>query len=119
MKFNHNLLFISSQYLDGDNPSQQVLEELQTELAERGFKIHITHQISDGLKIIEKSPNTAGLVLLGARQSDLCRRATALYQHIPQKKCHDAADNFLRTEYYRSYPTRRLKRGQRICLSVL
>ena len=56
MKFNHNLLFISSQYLDGDNPSQQVLEELQTELAERGFKIHITHQISDGLKIIEKSP---------------------------------------------------------------
>ncbi|EMH1168528.1 hypothetical protein V6B19_004619, partial [Escherichia coli] len=54
MKFNHNLLFISSQYLDGDNPSQQVLEELQTELAERGFKIHITHQISDGLKIIEK-----------------------------------------------------------------
>ncbi|CAH5125832.1 hypothetical protein AI2858V1_0922 [Escherichia coli] len=27
MKFNHNLLFISSQYLDGDNPSQQVLEE--------------------------------------------------------------------------------------------
>ena len=29
MKFNHNLLFISSQYLDGDNPSQQVLEELQ------------------------------------------------------------------------------------------
>lgn len=56
MKFNHNLLFISSQYLDGDNPSQQVLEELQTELAERGFKIHITHQISDGLKIIEKAP---------------------------------------------------------------
>lgn len=38
MKFNHNLLFISSQYLDGDNPSQQVLEELQTELAERGLK---------------------------------------------------------------------------------
>ena len=33
MKFNHNILFISSQYLDGDNPSQQVLEELQTELA--------------------------------------------------------------------------------------
>ncbi|MCP6210292.1 hypothetical protein NL405_28225, partial [Klebsiella pneumoniae] len=56
MKFNHNILFISSQYLDGDNPSQQVLEELQTELAERGFKIHLTHQISDGLKIIEKSP---------------------------------------------------------------
>lgn len=120
MKFNHNLLFISSQYLDGDNPSQQVLEELQTELAERGFKIHITHQISDGLKIIEKSPPIQrDWFLLGARQSDLCRRATALYQHIPQKKCHDAADNFLRTEYYRSYPTRRLKRGQRICLSVL
>ncbi|BDY68395.1 hypothetical protein MUTS8_17560 [Escherichia coli] len=67
MKFNHNLLFISSQYLDGDNPSQQVLEELQTELAERGFKIHITHQISDGLKIIEKSPNTAGLVFTGSQ----------------------------------------------------
>lgn len=61
MKFNHNLLFISSQYLDGDNPSQQVLEELQTELAERGFKIHITHQISDGLKIIEKSPQYSGI----------------------------------------------------------
>ncbi len=61
MKFNHNLLFISSQYLDGDNPSQQVLEELQTELAERGFKIHITHQISDGLKITEKSPQYSGI----------------------------------------------------------
>jgi len=44
MKFNHNVLFISSADLYKDTPAAQALERLQAAITERGFHAHIVRQ---------------------------------------------------------------------------
>ena len=61
MKFNHNVLFISSAGQHIDSPATQALENLQTAINARGFHAHIVHQISDGLKLIKESPKYSAI----------------------------------------------------------
>lgn len=61
MKFNHNVLFISSERLQIDTPAYKVLEQLQAALDERGFKAQITHKISNGVKLVEQSPKFSAI----------------------------------------------------------
>lgn len=56
MKFNHNILFISSEKIQAGAPVSTALEQLKAALAERGFNTQIAHSVSDGDKVIDRSP---------------------------------------------------------------
>lgn len=61
MKFNHNVLFISSAGLHDDAPAVKALENLQAAITRRGFHAHVAQQISDGLKLIKESPKYSAI----------------------------------------------------------
>lgn len=56
MKFNHNVLFVSSSGLKEDSPAKQALTSLQKAIAERGFVAQIADNIHHGIKYIKESP---------------------------------------------------------------
>ncbi|WOO49701.1 Orn/Lys/Arg decarboxylase N-terminal domain-containing protein [Hafnia alvei] len=56
MKFNHNVLFVSSSGLKEDSPAKQALTSLQKAIAERGFVAQIADNIDHGIKYIKESP---------------------------------------------------------------
>lgn len=55
MKFNHNILFVSSRGLKQDNPATQALEELNAAVKARGFTTFIVDHMSDAVKVINES----------------------------------------------------------------
>ena len=55
MKFNHNILFLSSRGLKQDNPATQALEELNAAVKARGFTTFIVDHMSDAVKVINES----------------------------------------------------------------
>lgn len=63
MKFNHDVLFVSSNRLPHDSPSVSALTQIQEAIAERGFHATIVNSVQDAMKLIKKSPkySTIGL----------------------------------------------------------
>ncbi|WP_426774033.1 Orn/Lys/Arg decarboxylase N-terminal domain-containing protein [Proteus faecis] len=61
MKFNHNVLFVSSSGLKEDSPAKQALTSLQKAIAERGFVAQIADNIHHGIKYIKESPKYSAI----------------------------------------------------------
>lgn len=61
MKFNHNVLFVSSSGLKEDSPAKQALTSLQKAIAERGFVAQIADNIDHGIKYIKESPKYSAI----------------------------------------------------------
>nr|WP_304184911.1 Orn/Lys/Arg decarboxylase N-terminal domain-containing protein [Hafnia alvei] len=55
MKFNHNILFVSSPWLKQDSPALQSLEELKRAVAERGFSTSVTNNLNDAVRLIQEN----------------------------------------------------------------
>lgn len=61
VKFNHNVLFVSSSGLKEDSPAKQALTSLQKAIAERGFVAQIADNIHHGIKYIKESPKYSAI----------------------------------------------------------
>ena len=64
MKFNHNVLFVSSSGLKEDSPAKQALTSLQKAIAERGFVAQIADNIHHGIKYIKESPKYSAICII-------------------------------------------------------
>lgn len=56
MKFNHNLLFVSSPSLSDDHPALLVLDDLMNAIEKRNFAVHFANTLLEGVRYIETSP---------------------------------------------------------------
>lgn len=56
MKFNHNILFLSSCYLEDDHPAKQSISNLGQAIRERGFNVHVVNRIEDGSVLTHENP---------------------------------------------------------------
>ncbi|WP_392561593.1 Orn/Lys/Arg decarboxylase N-terminal domain-containing protein [Orbus sturtevantii] len=63
MKFNHNVLFVSSQSLSIDNPAISVLYNLREALIELDFHVNIAANIAESIKYIKESPKYSAIGL--------------------------------------------------------
>lgn len=61
MKFNHNILFVSSQKLNDDNPAKESLFNLEKELVKRGFQVHFAKNIHDGSILVHETPKYSAI----------------------------------------------------------
>ncbi|WP_272518395.1 MULTISPECIES: Orn/Lys/Arg decarboxylase N-terminal domain-containing protein [unclassified Providencia] len=61
MKFNHNILFISSHKLNDDSPAKASLFNLERELIKRGFQVHIVKNIDDGSTLVNETPKYSSI----------------------------------------------------------
>lgn len=61
MKFNHNVLFISSASLQENSPAKHAVTQIKDQIAKRNFETHVVHNIQDGIKLINESPKYSGV----------------------------------------------------------
>lgn len=61
MKFNNNILFVSSQKLNDDNPAKESLFNLEKELVKRGFQVHFAKNIHDGSILVHETPKYSAI----------------------------------------------------------
>ncbi|WP_250870099.1 hypothetical protein [Hafnia paralvei] len=71
MKFNHNILFVSSPRLEQDSPALQSPEELKLAVAEReDFSTSVANNLNDAVRLIQESQKYSAIGgLLGRKQS--------------------------------------------------
>ena len=63
LKFNHNILFVSSSYLEDEHPAKQAFERLKTAVEERDFKVFIVDKIQDGIRLIQENPKYSAVAI--------------------------------------------------------
>ncbi|EDU7995856.1 arginine decarboxylase [Salmonella enterica subsp. diarizonae] len=63
MKFNHNVLFVSSSRLQHNDPALCALARLRQSIIERGFHAFIADSPQDGIKLIKESPKYSAIGL--------------------------------------------------------
>lgn len=97
MKFNHNVLFVSSNNLQADHPAITVLNELKQSLISLNFNVDIAANIPEAIKLIKESPKYSAIGLYwDVNNSNIQQEAIALITQIRSRS--EQAPIFLMSE---------------------
>lgn len=61
MKFNHNILFVSSNSLNTDNPAAKVFNEIKQSLTTLNYRVNVSNSIIESIKYIKESPKYSAI----------------------------------------------------------
>ena len=86
MKFNHNILFVSSPWLKQDSPALQSLEELKRAVAERGFSTSVTNNLNDAVRLIQESQKYSAIgIYWDANNPDMSAECERFVKSLRQR----------------------------------
>lgn len=86
MKFNHNILFVSSPWLKQDSPALQSLEELKRAVAERGFSTSVTNNLNDAVRLIQESQKYSAIgIYWDANNPDMSAECERFLKSLRQR----------------------------------
>jgi arginine decarboxylase len=86
MKFNHNILFVSSPRLEQDSPALQSLEELKLAIAARGFSTSVADNLNDAVRLIQESQKYSAIgIYWDANNPDMSAECQKFVQSFRQR----------------------------------
>jgi len=89
MKFNHNILFVSSKNLAADHPAISVLTNLKESLVALNFHVNVATDIAEAIKYVKESPKYSAIgVFWDLNNSNIQQEGGELF-----KKIRDRSEN--------------------------